>query len=431
VFPDGRALLIGRDLAATAASLAQFSARDAETWKALYARYLAARPAIVHGMFSAPEALADELAAPGGADGYRGTMQSARAWAEETFESPEARLFFTSAALHFGLGPDDPMGGTFAWLFVAAIQDVGCAIVQGGMGQVAAALAAVVTAHGGEVRTGAEVAEIVVEAGRATGVRLAGGTRIAVDGPVAVNADPRHLMLDLLGGAPEALAARMRRYEWGPSFLAIYLALDAPVAWKAGPAVGGAAYVHASELSVDTLAANFVDIRAGRAPARPMLGVINESGVDPSRAPAGKALVKLVAHFVPYALAGDGGRSATHWDGAKEAYADALVGWLDDGFLPGLAARTIGRSVHSPLDLERGTSSAVEGTHMHGAFVPWQVGSFRPLPELAHYRAPVAGVYLCGAGAHPGSGVSMGPGRNAAAAICADLGIGFLDAAGA
>jgi phytoene dehydrogenase-like protein len=293
------------------------------------------------------------------------------------------------------------------------------------MGQVAAALASVVTAHGGTVRTGAEVAEIVVESGRATGVRLAGGERIAVDGPVAVNADPRHLMLELLGGAPEALAARMRRYAWGPSFFTIHLALDRPVAWAAGPAVGGVAYVHASELSVDTLAANFVDIRAGRAPARPMLGVINESGVDPSRAPAGKALLKIVVHFVPYALAGPGGRAAAHWDTTKEAYADGLIDWLDAAFLPGLAARTLSRSVHSPLDLERGTSSAVEGTHMHGAFVPWQVGGFRPLPELAGYRGPVAGVYLCGAGAHPGSGVSMGPGRNAAAAICADLGLGF------
>jgi phytoene dehydrogenase-like protein len=227
----------------------------------------------------------------------------------------------------------------------------------------------------------------------------------------------------------------MRRYAWGPSFFTIHVALDAPVAWKAGPAAGGAAYVHASELSVDTLAANFVDIRAGQAPARPMIGVINESGVDPSRVPAGKALMKFVVHFVPYALAGASGRAAAHWDAATEAYADTVLGWVDEAFLPGLRAHTVARSVHSPLDLERGTSSAVEGTHMHGAFVPWLVGGFRPLPELAGYRAPVAGVYLCGAGAHPGSGVSMGPGRNAAEVICADLGLAFpgrtLAAAGA
>ena len=85
-------------------------------------------------------------------------------------------------------------------------------------------------------------------------------------------------MLDLLGGEPPALAERMRRYAWGPSCFTIHLALDAPVAWKAGPEVGGAAYVHASELSVDALAAAFVEVRAGRAPERPMLGVVNEFG---------------------------------------------------------------------------------------------------------------------------------------------------------
>ena len=135
--------------------------------------------------------------------------------------------------------------------------------------------------------------------------------------------------------------------------------------------------------------------------------------------------MKFVVHFVPYAVAGEGGRSALAWDGVKESYADEVLAWLDEAFLPGLRARITSRSVHSPLDLERGTVTAVEGTHQHGAFLPWQVGGFRPLPELARYRAPVAGVYLCGAGAHPGAGVTMGPGRNAAEAICADLGIAF------
>jgi phytoene dehydrogenase-like protein len=62
---------------------------------------------------------------------------------------------------------------------------------------------------------------------------------------------------------------------------------------------------------------------------------------------------------------------------------------------------------------------------MHGAFLPYQIGAFRPLPEISRYRTPVDGVYLCGAGAHPGAGVTMGPGRNAAIAICQDKGIAF------
>ena len=83
------------------------------------------------------------------------------------------------------------------------------------------------------------------------------------------------------------------------------------------------------------------------------------------------------------------------------------------------------RVVHSPLDLQRRLPSAVHGTHQHGAFVPYQHGSMRPVPELGQYRAPVGNVYLCGAGSHPGSGVSMGQGRNAAQTVCQDLGLPF------
>jgi beta-carotene ketolase (CrtO type) len=79
------------------------------------------------------------------------------------------------------------------------------------------------------------------------------------------------------------------------------------------------------------------------------------------------------------------------------------------------------RVVHSPLDIERLMVSAVRGTVTHGAFVPYQLGAQRPVPELAHYRSPVPNVYLCGAGSHPGGGITMAPGRNAARVILADV----------
>jgi phytoene dehydrogenase-like protein len=152
-----------------------------------------------------------------------------------------------------------------------------------------------------------------------------------------------------------------------------------------------------------------------------MIGIVNESAIDPSRAPAGQALVKFIVHFVPYAVNGN----AANWDGLKEAYADRVLGWIDEAFMPGLRRHIIARAVQSPLDYERRMPTSVHGTHMHGASVPYQIGAFRPVPEMGHYRTPIAGVYLCGAGSHPGAGVSMGPGRNAAAAICRDLGLAF------
>src|SRR5262245_10356889 len=302
IFPDGRSFVIGRDVETTTASIAKFSRRDADTWRMLYARFVAAKPAVVRAMYSQPESLAEELGAPHGADGYRFVMQTARSWVDETFESPEMRLFFASAGLHAGLAPDDPLGANFAWLFMATVQDVGVSIVEGGMHRVSQALAAVLARHDGDIRLNSEVAAIEVNRDRASAVHLRAGERIPVRNLIAVNTDPRHLAIDLLGEAVvgQSVVKKIRDYEWGPSFFGIYAALDQPVAYRAGSVAASAGYIHTSEASVDRLAQSFVEIRAGRLPVHPMVGIINESAVDATRAPPGKALMKFIVHFVPY-----------------------------------------------------------------------------------------------------------------------------------
>jgi phytoene desaturase len=429
VFPDGRAFTIRRDVEDTARSMAQFSRADAETWRALYQRYLAAKPEIVAGMTSTPPPLAEEFAAKDAVDSYRFQFQSARSWVNETFQSPEMRYFFASCALHAALAPDDALGASFAWLFAAAVQDVGVSIVRGGMHNVSRALAEDLKAHGGEIRVNAGVKNIAVEQEKATGVRLESGETIALDGVLASNVDPRHLVLDLLGEAQvgESVAGKIRRYDWGQSFFVIYVALDRPVSYRAGAGADQAGYVHIGGPSLDDLAETFAQARAGLLPDRPMIGAINEAGLDPSRAPPGQALMKFVVHFVPYRVTGDAASRirGTHWDDIKEAYADAVIDRLSDDFLPGLRDRIIGRSVQSPLDLERRIVSAVHGTHQHGAFLPYQIGAMRPIPEFGSYRSPISNLYLCGAGSHPGSGVTMAPGRNSAKVICGDLGLAF------
>ena len=185
VYPDGRVLAVGRDLEATIKSFAQFSPKDGETWRALYQNYLKAKAGITAAMNSAPPTLAQEFAGPAAIDDYRFQFQTVRSWAEENFDSAEIRNFFACCALHACLAPDDALGGQFAWLFAAAVQDVGVSVVKGGMHHVSRALASVLQSHGGEVRTNASVSEIECEGGRATAVRLASGERIAVDGVVA------------------------------------------------------------------------------------------------------------------------------------------------------------------------------------------------------------------------------------------------------
>jgi phytoene desaturase len=429
VFPDGRAFTIGRDVEETARSMEQFSRADADAWRSLYRRYLAAKPEIVAGMTSTPPPLAKEFAGKDAVDSYRFQFQSARSWVEENFQSPEMRYFFASCALHGALAPDDALGANFAWLFAAAVQDVGVSIVKGGMHNVSRALAAELAEHGGEIRVNAGVKSIAVEKGRAVSVTFDNGEVIALDGVLASNVDPRHLAVDLLGEAQigETIASKIKRYDWGQSFFGIYLALDGPVPYRAGPAADQAGYVHIGGPSLDDLAETFAQARAGLLPSRPMIGAINEAGLDPSRAPAGMALMKFIVHFVPYRVSGDasGRIHGTHWDDIKNAYADAMIDMLSEHVLPGLRDRIVARSIRSPLDYERRIISAVHGTHQHGAFLPYQIGAMRPIPEFGSYRSPVANLYLCGAGSHPGSGVTMAPGRNAAKVICGDLGLAF------
>ncbi|MGE3598694.1 MAG: hypothetical protein AB7N70_24425, partial [Dehalococcoidia bacterium] len=109
----------------------------------------------------------------------------------------------------------------------------------------------------------------------------------------------------------------------------------------------------------------------------------------------------------------------------REQYADYLIDYITANYIPNLKESLIKRVAESPLDLERRIISAVQGTHQHGAFLPYQTGAMRPIAEMGQYRSPVANVYLCGAGSHPGGGVGMGPGRNAAQAIYTNLGLDF------
>lgn len=134
--------------------------------------------------------------------------------------------------------------------------------------------------------------------------------------------------------------------------------------YRAGAAADQAGYVHAAGQSLDDLADMFAQARAGLLPATPMVGVINEAGIDPSRAPDGKALMKFVMHFVPYRVTGDarGRIGGTNWDEIKETYADAMIDFISETYLPGLRDRIIARAVQSPVDLERRIKSGTAPT---------------------------------------------------------------------
>jgi beta-carotene ketolase (CrtO type) len=438
-FPDGHCIAIGSDLGQVRESIGRFSSKDAETALELFRRYREERDAIVSSLFSAPSPLSAALAGmeaeAGGLDRYRQGLQSLRAWCDETFEAEETKCLFGAFAPFVGHGPDDAAGGEISWLFASVLQADGNKFVRGGMQNLPLAMVARLEQLGASVRTGQAVDRIEVEAGRATAVVLADGERIGVRKLIASSADPAQLVLRLLGEdvVGKGVAERARRLEWGDAVLVIYAALDGPVEYAAGPEAAAAAHVHLSGASLDAIATPVDQSRAGLLPAAPVIVSWNDSEIDPTRAPAGKHLKKFVVLGVPYRIRGDatGRVGVGEWDEVRDRYADYLIGYLSEYYLPDLRDRLLTRVARSPRDLERHLSTAVRGTIPHGAMIPYQSGPLRPTPDLAGYRSPVENVYLCGSESHPGAGVSMAPGRNAAQVICDDLGLDFASAAAA
>jgi beta-carotene ketolase (CrtO type) len=434
-FPDGRSLTVHRDLEHTCQNIAQYSQKDADAWRNCYQAFLEQKDSICSAFNNPPPSFAEQAAAlqnlPGGLDQYRFQMQNLRSWCNETFESEETKLLLGTWAVHGGASPDDVGGGSMAWLFSMVIQHFGNNVVKGGMRNLPLAFSSFLKAHNGEIRTNAQVKKIVVQNGKAIAVQLLDGEEIKSGKLIASNAHPRHLVLDLLGekevGAE--ITRKIRQYELGQPVMVVYLALERPINYKAGSKAGGSVYVHASPPSLDYFSRLFSEARSGLLPEEPFALICNDTAADPSRVPAGKGLMKLVVQPVPYVIKGDAAGSIreANWDTAKEPFADRVIELISRNYIPDLREKIVKRVVHSPQDIEKRLPSALQGTNSHGAFLPYQIGAMRPIPEMGNYRSPIANVYLCGSGSHPGPGVTMAPGRNAAQIIYRDLGLDFKE----
>jgi beta-carotene ketolase (CrtO type) len=430
-FPDGDIISVHRDIEKTVGDIARYSLKDADTWRALMKRFLVQKDAIVAGMFSPPPPLpaaaTDFAASPEGMEAYRFSMQSVRSWANQTLEAEATKTLFGSFASFLGASPDDAGGAELGWLFASVLQNVGNKLVKGGMNRVTLALAEYLQSHGGEIRTNVRVEQILGDAKRATGVRLTSGEEMPVGQVLVSNVDPGHLVLDLLGAemVGQDIVDKMKQYEWGDSVFVMFVALDSPINYKAGPSARQSAHVHLTEPSLDFFARIYLQCRGGELPSAPMIVSWNDSAIDSSRAPADKALMKFVVLSVPYIITGDatGRVLGRTWDEAREPYADYLIDLVTANYIPDLKDKILKRVAHSPVDISRRIISAVHGTLGQGAFLPYQNGSLRPIPELGQYKTPVPNVYLSSSGSHPGPGVSMAPGRNAAQVILADLGL--------
>jgi phytoene dehydrogenase-like protein len=413
----------------TAASIGRLSRRDAATfrrmfgvWNDWYERF------VLPQIYRAPEAgddVAERIAAePGGEEYLRATSMPPDAWLRKLFETDLVRALFlwmsnTSTYRSGGLSTM-AMHAFLSWL----VRRTG--IAAGGSRQVARGLARLITAHGGHVVTNAHVAEIVVDGGRATGVRLSDGRAIRARRFVASAIDVKQTLLELVDDAhlDRGLLDRVRRFRLDDSSLfGVHLVLNEPLRYRVErtvPDVGRALRFIVGLEGTEDLVAERAAARDGTLPeGRLVVMAGNPSRHDPTLARPG-AHTAYAWVMVPARLR-DGGVGG--WDAIAEATADRVIdSWA--AATDNLSERTIlHRRLTTPLELHRSFINMVDGGINMGLLSPDQAGLDRPDRELSSYRTPIEGLYLCGSSSHPGGQLTGANGYNAARRIAEDLAI--------
>lgn len=432
--PDGRAVLFYEDDAQTASSIAKLSAHDAKSYPEFH-RALREMAAVVAQVCATtppdidhPSA-GDYWAMLKAGKGFRklgekgmfrllrwGPMAVADLVAE-FFENELVRASIAARGV-FGTNFGPWSAGSSAVLLLRAAADShpagSSAFPRGGMGALTQAMAAAATKAGAEIRTGAEVAEISVKDGVATGVVLKGGEEIRAQAVIS-GADPRRTFLGLLDPVhltPDFLG-KMQSYRARGTMAKVNLALAAlpefPALTEAGALAGR---IHIGP-EIDYLERAFDDAKYGDLSRQPYLDVMIPSVSDTSLAPTGAHVMSVCVQFAPYKLKnGD-------WKSRREELGEVVVKTLA-AYAPKLPQQIVARQIITPLDLEE--SYGLTGGHIfHGELALDQLFTMRPLLGWARYATPIRGLYLCGSGTHPGTGLTGISGANAAREILKQL----------
>jgi phytoene dehydrogenase-like protein len=341
----------------------------------------------------------------------------------ESFETDALRAALAWRGVRYGaVGPWS--AGTAAMLLAEGAGNDGGApgetvFARGGPGALSEALAAAARQVGAEIRTAAEVIHITARDGAATGVVLAGGEEIRARGVVS-GADPKRTLVDLVDPVAigPSLGWRAGNIRTPGVVAKVNLALRKLPTF---PAAGADARLLRGRIvvapSIEAMERAFDAIKYGRWSERPILEATIPSLVDPSLvegARAGTHVMSVIAQYAPYAPR-DGGWT----EPSREAFGDAVIGVLES-VAPGIGKLVTHRQVLTPLDLEE--QYGLTGGHpLHAEAGLDQFFVWRPLLGHARYRLGLDRLYLCGSGAHPGGGITGGPGQNAAREILGDL----------
>ena len=428
---DGRALSFFRDVGRTTDAIRAFSEADASQ----YPRFCATLERLGAFLRGVLEMTPPSLKAPGTAevwellktgrrfralerdDAFRLLRWMPMAVADLVAEWFSTDLLMAPVAARgiFGTAQGPWSAGSGAvLLFNAAVDPApggSSVMVKGGAGALTAAMADAAREAGAEIRTGAAVARILVRNGRATGVLLDDGTEIPSQTVVA-GTDPRRTLLGLVDPADldPGFLVKLRNYRMPGTVAKLDFALSALPSFRAiARADDLRGRVHIGP-GVDYLERAFDASKYGEISSEPYLDLTFPSVLDPSMAPPGRHVMSVYMQFAPFRLAN--GRS---WTSMREALTATVLRTLER-YAPGIGQLVEGGRVLTPEDLE--TTYGLTGGHiLHGEPSLDQTFTMRPVLGWARYRTPIDGLFLCGAGTHPGGGLTAASGHNAAREI--------------
>lgn len=339
---------------------------------------------------------------------------------DEWFESEQLKGTLAGPAISGGMPGVQGAGSMFMLIYQQGGKVNGgcraCRYVRGGIGQLSDALANAARSYGAEIRTGETVGRILLdqEAVAVDGVQLASGA-IVKGRSVISSADPKRTVVDLLGG--EHLEPHYMRevtnIRYRGSTAKVNLALRNLPAF-AGVSDERQLSGHISiSPTLDYLERAWDDAKYGRISEKLYVDALIPTLLDPALAPEGRHILSATVQYAPYQL------KDSDWETEREAFGDKVVSTLSKS-APDLPDLIMHRQVLTPLDLER-DYSLTEGHIYHGQMGMDQLLSMRPVPGYASYRTPFHHLYLCGAGTHPGGGLTGAPGKLASAEILDNL----------
>ena len=433
---DREFLKVGGSLATTQAEVAKFSTRDAEKLPAYYAMLDRVAAVLKDLLLETPPnvggGITDLLRAWKTGKRFKALDMAARRDVVDLFAKSAGDVldrYFESDPIKACFGFDSVVGnyaspytpGSAYVLLHHVFGEVngkpgiwGHAI--GGMGAITQAMSNEAITRGVEISLDAAVSRVLVHDGRAVGVVLEDGSEVRSK-IVVSNLNPKLLFQKLVDA--DAVGAefgqRIAAYKCGSGTFRINVALSALPRFTCHPEPG---LHHASGIimapTLRYMEQAYFDARTFGWSKNPIVEILIPSVVDDSLAPKGQHVASLFCQHVAPTL--PDGRS---WDGHREEVADLMINTVTK-FAPNFSASVIARQIHSPLDLER-KFGLIGGDIFHGALSLDQLFSARPVLGYGDYRTPIRGLYQCGAGTHPGGGVTGIPGHNAAREILRDM----------